>query len=169
VEFSTRPISENVDFLRTWRPQEDKQLQTVTALAQELRTAVGNDPKTYASSADQFVCLKPIYIRRFLEGLQSTANNQRDFDWGKVLKLIEFTYSQYGQAIDHATLAEGDDDDWAWACHSASEFLAAEAPRSVMNSRRCMCPSGTGFVQLSKDYHLAIGGESEMAPSPNEA
>jgi hypothetical protein len=118
-EFSTRPILESVAFLRTWRPQGDQQLQTVTALAQELRTAVGNDPKTFASNADQFVGLRPIYIRRVLEGLQSVANNERDFDWGKVLKLIEFAYSQHSEVIDPATLAEGDDKDWTWACHTA--------------------------------------------------
>jgi hypothetical protein len=131
AEFSTRPISESVAFLRSWRPQGDKQLQTVTALAQELRTAVGNDPKTFASSADQFVGLRPIYVRRVLEGLQSVANNERDFDWGKVLKLIEFTYSQFGQVIDSATLAEGDDKDWIWACHTAGELLAAGLRRGA--------------------------------------
>jgi hypothetical protein len=131
AEFSTRPISENVAFLLTWRPQGDKQLQTITALAQELRTAVGNDPKSYASSADKFVGLKPIYIRRFFEGLQSAANGERDFHWGKVLKLIEFAYSQYGQVIGPATLAEGDDKDWTWACHAASELLAAGLRRGV--------------------------------------
>lgn len=136
AEFSTRPISENLAFLRTWRPQGDKQLQTVTALAQELRTAVANDPKTYASSADQFVGLKPIYIRRLLEGLQSAANNERVFDWGKVLKLIEFAYNQYSQVINPATLTEGDDKDWTWACHTAGELLAAGLRRGA---------SGIGF------------------------
>lgn len=136
AEFSTRSILDSVTFLHTWQPQGDKQLQTVTALGQELRTAVGNDPKTYASSADQFTGLKPIYIRRFLEGLQSAASNERDFDWAKVLKLIEFTYNQYGQVIDPATLAEGDDKDWTWACHTAGELLAAGLRRGA---------SGVGF------------------------
>jgi hypothetical protein len=120
-----------VAFLRSWRPQGDKQLQTVTALAQELRTAVGNDPKTFAANASLFVGLRPIYVRRVLEGLQSVANNERDFDWGKVLKLIEFTYSQLGRVIDPATLAEGDDKDWIWACHTAGELLAAGLRRGT--------------------------------------
>jgi hypothetical protein len=130
-EFSTRSVLENVTFLRRWQPQSDRQLQTVTALGQELRTAVGNDPKTYASSADQFVGLKPIYIRRLLEGLQSAASNERDFDWAKVLRLIEFTYNQCGEVIDPARLAEGDDKDWTWVCHTAAELLAAGLRRGA--------------------------------------
>ena len=136
AEFSKRPILESVAFLRSWRPQGDKQLQTVTALAQELRTAVANAPKNFAANADQFVGLRPIYVRRVLEGLQSVTNNERDFDWGKVLKLIEFTYSQLGNALDGATLAEGDDKDWIWACHTAGETLAAGLRRGT---------SGIGF------------------------
>jgi hypothetical protein len=126
AEFSSRSVSEVIAFLKAWRPQNDEQQrQTVTALAQELRTAVGNDPKTYAADADQFAGAKPIYVRRLLEGLQNAASNQRGFEWGNVLKLIEHTLGQQSQAIDPETLAEGDDKSWGWACMSASELLAA--------------------------------------------
>jgi hypothetical protein len=154
-EFSTRPILESVAFLRTWRPQEDKQLQTVTALAQGLLTAVGNDPKTFASGADQFVGLRPIYIRRVLEGLQSAANNERDFDWGKVLKLIEFAYSQHSQVIDPATLAQGDDKDWTWTRHTAGELLAAGLRRGA---------SGIGFEHTALVRALV---RTALATAPN--
>ena len=125
AEFSTRPIPEIVAFLKTWQPNAGPQRQTVTALAQELRRAVGNDPKRYAAAADQFAVVKPIYIRRILEGLQDPASNQRGFDWRNVLKLVEFTYAQYNRVINPATLSEGDDPDWAWVCMTASELLAA--------------------------------------------
>ena len=155
AEFSTRPIPESVAFLRSWRPQGDKQLQTVTALAQELRTAVANDPKTFAASADQFVGLRPIYVRRVLEGLQSVTNNERDFDWSMVLKLIEFTYSQLGTTIDAATLAEGDDKDWIWACHTAGETLAAGLRRGA---------SGIGFQHAA---HVTALVKMALAKAPN--
>jgi hypothetical protein len=131
TDFSTRPISEIIAFLKTWRPQGEQHRQTVTALAQELRTAVGNDPKTYAAHADQFAGLKPIYVRRVLEGLQNAASNQRDFQWGNVLKLIEFAYAQYGREIDPGTVVEGDDKNWRWACMTASELLAAGLRRGA--------------------------------------
>ena len=126
AEFATRSVPEVVAFLKTWRPPTgERQLHTVTALAQELHTAVGNDPRKYASSADQLAGARPIYVRGLLEGLQSAASNRRDFDWRNVLKLVEFTFGQHDQAIDPATLAEGDDKNWAWACMTACELLAA--------------------------------------------
>jgi hypothetical protein len=125
AEFSSRPINEIVAFLKSWSPQKGQQRQTVTALAQELGTAVGNDSKRFAENADRFSGLKPIYIRRVLEGFHNAANNQRDFDWRNVLKLVELTYNQYDQIIDPATLTEGDDKSWSWACMRASELLAA--------------------------------------------
>jgi len=126
AEFATRSVPEVVAFLKTWRPPTgERQLHTVTALAQELRTAVGNDPRKYASSADQLAGARPIYARRLLEGLHSAASNRRDFDWRNVLKLVEFTFGQRDQAIDPATLAEGNDKNWAWACMTACELLAA--------------------------------------------
>ena len=123
ADFSVRTISEITAFLRTWRPQVEQQRQTVTALANELRTAVDSDPKKYAESADQLIGLKPIYIRRVLEGLKSAASNQRNFDWTKVLRLIRFTYDQYNAYIDPSTITEGDDKNWIWACMTASELL----------------------------------------------
>jgi hypothetical protein len=147
AEFSTRPIPEIVAFLKAWRPGEESQRQTVTALAQELRTAVGNEPKIYAAKAEQFAGLKPIYVRRILEGLQNAASNQRDFEWGNVLKLVEFTYDQYDRVIDPATLSEGDDKNWGWACMTASEFLAAGLRRGA---------EGIGFEHAALVHSLVF-------------
>ena len=125
-EFATRSVPEVAVFLKTWRPAEgEQQLHTVTALAQELRTAVSNDPDKYAAGADEFGGARPIYIRRILEALQSVAGNQRVFDWRNVLKLIEYTFGQFGKTINPTTLAVGDDKDWTWACKDACELLAA--------------------------------------------
>ena len=125
AEFSSRSVPDAIKFLKVWRPQKgEQQRQTVTALAQELRTAVENDPKTYAANADQFGSLKPIYVRRLLEGLRNAVSNRRDFEWGNVLKLIEQTLTQHNQAIDPATLDEGDDKNWEWACMTGAELLA---------------------------------------------
>ncbi len=56
-------------------PYAGPQRQTVTALAHELRNAVGSDPEAYAANVDRLVGLKPIYVRRTLEGLRNAANN----------------------------------------------------------------------------------------------
>jgi hypothetical protein len=126
TDFSSRSIPEVIAFLKSWQPEnEDQRRQTVTALAQELRTAVGNDPNKYAADAELFAGVKPIYVRRLFEGLQNAAGNLRGIEWASVLKLIEFTIGQHDQAIDPGTVAEGDDKSWEWACKSAGELLAA--------------------------------------------
>jgi hypothetical protein len=125
-DFSSRSVPDVIKFLKSWQPQQGaQQRQTVTALAQELRVAVGNAPERYAADADQFVSVKPIYLRRLFEGLQNAASNLHDIKWDSVLKLIEHTLGQRDQTIDPATLADGDDKTWEWACKSAGELLSA--------------------------------------------
>jgi hypothetical protein len=131
AELSSRPVSEIVAFLKTWRPEKDKKAQTVTALVQELRTAIGNDPQAYAANADRFVGLKPIYIRCLFEGLHSPTRNEANLDWEKVLGLIQFAYGQRNRPIDQATTEEGDDKDWFWTCKAATELLAAGLRRGA--------------------------------------
>ena len=92
---------------------------------QELRTAAGNNPVAYAEHADQFIGLKPIYVRSVLNALLSEASNQGDFDRTKVLDLVAFSYCQSGHKIASAALSEGDDTDWTWACMAAGQLLAA--------------------------------------------
>jgi hypothetical protein len=122
---SALPIPDVVAFLTSWDPGGDVSRQTVTALAQELRTAVANNPEAYAAEALRFVGLKPIYVRQILEGLAMPAINRRNFAWGDVLRLIAHTLGQFGQPIDPATMFDGDDRSWTWACMKAAELLAA--------------------------------------------
>ena len=131
TDFSSRPIRDTVAFLKSWQPDQGPQRHTVTALAQELRAAVGNDPKGYAAEADQFIGLKPIYIRRVLEGFQNSASNGKSFEWGNVLKLVGYVFGQLHQTVDASTVIEGDDPDWTWACKAACETLAAGLRRGA--------------------------------------
>jgi hypothetical protein len=147
ADFSSRPIPEIAAFLKSWHPEPGPQRQTVTALAQELRNAVANDLENYAARADQFIGVKPIYIRRVLEGLQNATNNAKGFDWDKVLRLIEHVVGQLHQTIDPATVAEGDDKDWIWACKAASETLAAGLRRGA---------AGIAFTHTAAVQRLAI-------------
>jgi hypothetical protein len=125
ADFSARSIEDIVAFLRTWRPRREPQLQTITALAQELRSAATNDPETYAAYAERFADLRPIYVRRVMEGLDNSARNGRAFPWANVLKLIEATFSRDDEVIDPATLVDGDDANWNWACGTAADLLAS--------------------------------------------
>ena len=125
TDFSSRPIPEIVDFLRTWTPQPESSRQTVTALAQELQIAASNNPEAYAAEAAQFAVLKPIYVRQVLDGLVMAANNRRKLEWAGVLGLIAAAIARHDEPIDPATLFDGDDRDWSWTSVKAAELLAA--------------------------------------------
>lgn len=126
AEFANRSVSEVVAFLKDWRPSKDElQRQTVTALGQELRAAIGNSPHLYAAHADQFIGIRPIYVRRLIEGLQNVAASLKDTEWSNTLKLIDHIAGRYDDPISPGDLADGDDKSWSWACMSAAELLAA--------------------------------------------
>ena len=120
-----------------------------------LRTAVVANPKEYSDSADQFAGLKPIYVRRLVEGLQQAAANQNAMNWSAILKLIAFIYTTSHEQIDPATLSAGDDQSWSWARKAASELLLtglrlgdggippehAESVRSLVATSLALTPS----------------------------
>ena len=125
ADFSTRSVVEIVAFLKSWRPKEELREQTMTALAQELRRAVDQDPRRYAVEADQFVDLAPIYVRSLLEGLQNAARHERDFPSEKVLNVIQWTLGQMHEPGDSSAIEEGDDPNWLWGCAAGTELLKA--------------------------------------------
>jgi hypothetical protein len=131
ADFSRRPIAEIIAFLRSWSPNDEPRCHTLTGVAQELRAAVCRDPETFAANAYQLCNLKPIYVRQLLEGLQNAPSNERNFAWGKVLEVIEFTLAQFYKTVDVSSIAEGDDPDWTWACVAASKLLAIGLARGA--------------------------------------
>jgi hypothetical protein len=157
-DFSARPIPDIVAFLRTWKPGNEPARQTITALAQALRTAVSNNAPTYAANAEQFSGLTPVYVRHVLEGLEVVANNRANFSWGNVLKLIESAFARFHDSIDPSTVFDGDDRSWTWACIKAAELLAAGLRRGA---------EGIGFEHTNQ-VHMAILALMQLAPREPE-
>lgn len=122
-DFTARPVREIVALLKEWRPQESPVKQTVTALAQQLRTAVEQEAARYADEADSFVGLRPIYVRRILEGLDNAVRNKRAIPWEGVLKLIKIIIDRIDNSISASNAVTGDDENWLLACSSASDLL----------------------------------------------
>jgi hypothetical protein len=71
ADYSTRSVPEIIAFLESWRPQTEPIRQTITALAEQLRLAVEREPTRFTEAANQFAAVRPIYVRRFLEGLDN--------------------------------------------------------------------------------------------------
>ena len=93
-DFAAHSIEAIVAFLKSWRPQTEPVRQTVSALGQQLQTAVQQSPERFIASAEQLAVLRPIYVRRILEGLDTPARSSKGFSWDNALALIESTISR---------------------------------------------------------------------------
>lgn len=131
ADFASQPVAEIAAFLRAWQPREEPRRQTITALAQELRSAATQDPVKYAQGAMQFADLPAIDVHRLLDGLTDAARNQRDFPWASVLQLLDRTFTRLNDPIAPASVAEGDDPTWYWACAAGGELLKAGLRRGA--------------------------------------
>jgi hypothetical protein len=123
TDFASRSIPEIVNFLQTWQPQPGPQKQTVTALAQQLREAVDQEPLRFAEQAERFAGLRPIYVRRLLEGLESAARNKPEIPWASMLALMESVVQRANVEDSQNEMVKGDDPDWLWACTTAASVL----------------------------------------------
>lgn len=131
ADFASQTTLDIAAFLRTWQPGQEPRRHTVTALAQELRNAVSQNPGRYAQEAMEFADLPAIYVHRLLEGLTDAARNQRDFCWGTVLPLLASTFARMNELIDPASVAEGNDPTWHWGCAAGAELLKAGLRRGA--------------------------------------
>lgn len=131
ADLAARPAAEIAVFLREWRSEEEPRRQTVSALALELRNAAAQDPAKYAPAAMEFANVPAVYVHRLLEGLGEAARNKREFPWAQVLQLLDSTFARWQQSIDRASIAEGNDPTWQWACTAGVELLKAGLQRGA--------------------------------------
>ena len=122
-DFVSRSLPEIVNFLQTWRPRAEPVRQTIAALGQQLRTAAEHNPDKFLACTSALISLRPIYIRRILEGLSTAARNQIAAKWNKALELIESTIGHLNERVEPSELSEDDDKDWHWAATAATDLL----------------------------------------------
>jgi hypothetical protein len=131
ADLAARPAAEIAAFLCTWRSKEEPRRQTVSALALELRNAAAQDPAKYAEAAMDFAEVPAIFVHRLLEGLGEAARNKREFPWAQVLRLLGATFARWQQSVDPASVDEGNDPNWQWACAAGVELLKAGLQRGA--------------------------------------
>jgi hypothetical protein len=82
-------VESTIAFLRGWHPDIDENSQRETvALASELRTAIGKDPIAYSKSAIEISALHPLFVKRYLEAMDTPAFNAVPLDWSALLALL---------------------------------------------------------------------------------
>lgn len=122
-DFLSRPMHDILSFLKTWEPSDEPVRHTVAALGQELRSAVEKEAGRFTDAANQFADLRPIYVRRLLEGFDTKARNNERLEWGHVLELIRSVIERLKQPTNIFSPADGDDKDWFWCSSTAAALL----------------------------------------------
>jgi len=123
ADFSSRPIHDILTFLRSWEPSDEPVRQTITALGQQLRSAVEQEPARFAEVANEFADVRPIYVRRLLEGFDTKARNNETLEWERVLDLLRAVVERLKQPANSFRAADGNDKDWFWCCSAAAALL----------------------------------------------
>jgi hypothetical protein len=131
ADFSSTPLPDILAFLRSWEPSNEPVRQTISALGQQLRTAVEQAPSRFAEVAGQFADVRPIYIRRLLEGLDTKERNNEAFPWGNLLDLIQSIIGRLRHPANAFPAADGDDEDWLWCCSTAAALLKSGLRRGA--------------------------------------
>jgi hypothetical protein len=88
-EMHSAGVDGTIAFLRDRNPDADENsARESTALAGEFRTAVSKDPVAYSRSAIEISDLAPIFVRRYLEAMDTAAFNAVPLDWSALLALL---------------------------------------------------------------------------------
>lgn len=125
AEIAAKPVGELVAFLKDWKPTENDERLTASALGTELRIAVEQEPQKFATAAASFAGLEPHYVLRILEGLTNQARNQKPFDWGPVLTMLEQVIACAKAESPAHTATDRDIPGWSWVLLEASALLRA--------------------------------------------
>lgn len=119
-------VDEIVPFLIDWSPSPQAPKVTATALGQQLRQAVEQNPTIFSEGAAKFSGVPAIYIRRIIEGLTAVVRNKTAVDWNGILALTATLVTRLGPTGNQG---DGHDADWSWARKAAIELISVGLQR----------------------------------------
>jgi hypothetical protein len=123
ADFAARSMQDILALLRNFVPSEAPVRHTINALGQQLRAAVEQEPGRFAEVAAAFADMRPIYVRRLLEGFETSATNGKLLAWGPILNLTRAVAERLKRPANTFPKADGDDEDWYWCCLAAAKLL----------------------------------------------
>ncbi|HEX6036787.1 hypothetical protein [Longimicrobium sp.] len=110
-------------YLGEWEPEAERRSPSRDGLARNLAKVASGEPANFASEAERFIGLAPVYVCALLEGLRNARSGERSFPWEPVLGLGEWIVEQ---EVPPSDLGEGLDreSDLRWARRQLADLLA---------------------------------------------
>jgi hypothetical protein len=131
TSIQTQPLNDTIAYLYSWRPDPGLQTHTVGALSNELRESAAADPVLFSANADKFGHLRPLFIRRMLEGIRQPAVNGSKIDWDPLQTLTKIVLERSKSPLDSSDILPGDDADWSLTLGVVTDVLAARLRRGI--------------------------------------
>jgi hypothetical protein len=125
ADFSAQSTLQIVSILTSWQPQDETTRESNEALAHQWRLAVQLQPGRYASEADSFTGISPLFLEHLLDGLSNAARNGVALPWSPVLTLVNGVLAR---AVENGAISKTNysvDQDWLPVCRSVCDLLKA--------------------------------------------
>lgn len=147
ADFTSQPIASTIAFLNAWKPEAAPRRHTISALGQQLRSAVEAEPLRFMEVADQFKGLRPIYVRRMLEGFDSKVRSNGAYMSGPPLVLLRSVVGRLDEPKNEFPPLEGDDENWTWAASAAATLLKSTLRHGAAGVPYLYAPQVLAIIQ----------------------
>lgn len=124
-----QPLDETLAYLSSWSPDPDLQMHTISALSNELRESAAANPAFFSDNAERFSHLRPLFIRRVLEGIRQPATNGSNVNWNRLQVLAIVVLERSKMPLD--SIIPGDDPDWSLTLGTIVDLLATRLRRGI--------------------------------------
>jgi hypothetical protein len=160
VSMQSQSVEETVTYLEAWRPDPDLQTHTAAGLAGELREAAFAKPELFSAGAAKFLGLRPVFIRRLLDGLTMATSNGAAIEWAPCLELVGAVIDRSEGSVGAATVP-GDDPDWSWTFQAAVGWLTSALARGASGIAFVHAPLVQSLVFALYRRTAGIGASAE--------
>jgi len=130
-ELKQMPLTEIVEFLKAWKPQEGWMQSSPEGLGRNLTEVVKQQPERFAKDGLSFKDLHPTYIRALISGLSGTLKEGTTVDLAPMLELCYWVVKQplglpkkYSELFKECESGWGCDTDWGWTRSTIARFLS---------------------------------------------
>ena len=164
-------VSELINYLKNWQPEEGFAKPTPEGLGRALSSLIAEKAEAYSKQALRFKDLEPTYVRSLFEGLRSALENSEAIEWEPVLELAEWVLQQPTKSSSNDDGYESKDPNWSWTRKTIARVLELGCGRTTsglsfsFRDRVWSCIEILTEDPNPDEVHEATYGGSNMDPA----